>query len=100
MRSQAELIEALLGCLADAGFTQDEAFALQRTVATYTVAFAVFASSEQTTDSPRSRTRADALEPSEFPRLAKTSSLLAAKVDQAQYLRGLRRIVGNSSPAR
>jgi AcrR family transcriptional regulator len=100
VRSQAELIEALIGCLEDAGFSQDEAFALQRAAATYTIGFAFFAIAEQTTDSPRSRTNwTDALEPGEFPRLAEASSLLAAKVDEAQYLRGLRRIVGHSSPA-
>jgi AcrR family transcriptional regulator len=100
VRAQAQVIEGLLECLEEAGFSQEDAFALQRTLATYTIGFAFFAIAEHVAgDSPRSRTNwTEQLNPDEFPRIARASSLLAANVDESQYLRGLRRILGNFEP--
>lgn len=94
-RAQAEVVEAVLECLRGAGFDREDAFALQRTLNTYTVGFALFAIAERDAQSPRPRaTWADELDPGEFPRIAELSSLLASEVGEDQYVRGLRRILG------
>jgi hypothetical protein len=100
VRQQAELIEGLLECLEEAGFTQEEAFVLQRTLATYTLGFTFFAIAEHQAASRRSRTNwTETLDPDDFPRLAHASELFAADVDESQYLRGLRRILVSIKPS-
>jgi AcrR family transcriptional regulator len=100
IREQAKLIEELLTCLEEAGFSQADAFTLQRTVATYTVGFAFFAIAEHATASRQSRMNwTETLDPTEFPRLADASALFAAEVDETQYLRGLRQILAGLEPS-
>jgi AcrR family transcriptional regulator len=100
VREQAALIEGWLVCLEAAGFSVEEAFALQRTLTTYTIGFVFFAIAEHESESPRTRTNwTKTLDPAEFPRLARASDLFAAEVGEAQYVRGLRRILGNFEPS-
>ncbi|MCV7411464.1 hypothetical protein AWC05_08945 [Mycobacterium florentinum] len=93
--AQAKIIEQVLHCLDKAGFCADEAFVLQRTLATYTLGFALFAivETEAGADRPRS-TWIHLLDKSEFPYLTKVSGRMGADVTEHQYLAGLRRILG------
>jgi AcrR family transcriptional regulator len=96
--TMAHIIEDLLACLEAAGFDPDDAFTLQRTLATYTLGFAFFAIAEHTAATAaaatQSRTRwSEQLDPDDYPRLARASALLGAADDETQYLRGLRRIL-------
>jgi AcrR family transcriptional regulator len=93
-RAQAQVLEGVLERLGRAGFGDEEAFALQRTVAIYTVGFALFAVAERSADTRPRTTWADELDPADFPRIARISTVLEADVDEAQFLGGLRRILG------
>jgi AcrR family transcriptional regulator len=93
-RAQAEIIEHVLGCLTQAGFDRAEAFELQRTLATYTVGFALFAIAETQGGDRRPRTSwTEDLDPDEIPHVAQIADLLGAEVSETQYLAGLRRIL-------
>lgn len=95
-RAQAEVIERVLMRLDRAGFSPEEAFDLQRTLATYTSGFAIFAivESRAGAERPRAALPQD-LDVSEFPHLAAVSALFGTEITERQYLRGLRRIVGS-----
>jgi AcrR family transcriptional regulator len=92
--AQAEIIEQVLHRLDQAGFSAEEAFVLQRTLATYTLGFALFAivETEAGADRPRS-TWIQQLDRSEFPYLTRVSDQMGAEVTEHQYLAGLRRIL-------
>jgi len=92
--AQAEIIEHVLDRLDRAGFTAAEAFELQRTVATYTLGFALFSIVETRagTERPRSSWTHD-LDKAEFPHLASISAQFSAEITEGQYLAGLRRIL-------
>jgi TetR/AcrR family transcriptional regulator, tetracycline repressor protein len=92
---QAKIIEGVLLRLERAGFSDREAFELQRTVATYTLGFAIFAITEAQAgaDRPRATWTHDS-DSSEYPHLARMSKLFGAEVNERQYLAGLRRILG------
>jgi hypothetical protein len=93
-RAQAEIIERVLGCLAEAGFDKAEAFELQRTLATYTVGFALFAIAESQGGEHRPRASwTEELAPEDLPHIAQIADLLGASVTETQYLTGLRRIL-------
>lgn len=93
-RAQAEIIERVLACLAGAGLSRTEAFELQRTLATYTLGFALFAivEAEAGEHRPRSSWRKE-LDADQLPHIAAVGDLLGAEVTEAQYLAGLRRIL-------
>ncbi len=96
--AQAEIIENVLARLDEAGFTIDDAFELQRTLATYTLGYALFAIVETraVTDRPRSAWAHD-LDAAEFPHLARVSARMGAEITESQYVAGLRRILRSSS---
>jgi AcrR family transcriptional regulator len=96
--AQAEIIESLLERLHSAGFNLAEAFELQRTLATYTLGYALFTIAETRAgaDRPRS-TWAHDLDAAEFPYLARVSERMGAEVTEGQYVAGLRRILRSSS---
>jgi AcrR family transcriptional regulator len=96
--AQTDIIEGVLDTLDRAGFTAEDAFELQRTLATYTFGFAIFAIAETQAGpaSPRSAyaaTHDTEHDPAGHPHLARASPLFGAAVDEQQYLRGLRRIL-------
>lgn len=95
-RAQAEVIERVLMRLDRAGFSPAEAFDLQRTLATYTLGFAIFSIVESRAGAERPRAALfQDLDVSEFPHLAAVSTLFGSEIAERQYLRGLRRIVGS-----
>lgn len=93
--SQAEIIEGVLVRLERAGFNDRDAFELQRTLATYTLGFAMFTivEAQAGTGRPRAAWTHD-LHASRYPHLARVSELFGAEVSEQQYLGGLRRILG------
>jgi AcrR family transcriptional regulator len=97
-RAQAVIIERVLAALAAAEIPRTEAFELQRTLATYTLGFALFAivETEAGQERPRSSWRND-LDADDLPHLAAVEDLLGAQVTEAQYLAGLRRILSVDS---
>ncbi|PQM45395.1 TetR/AcrR family transcriptional regulator C-terminal domain-containing protein [Mycobacterium talmoniae] len=94
-RAQAEVIERVLMRLHRAGFSPEAAFHLQRTLATYTLGFAIFAIVESRAGADRPRAAWSHLDVSEFPHLSAVSTLFGTEVTEAQYLRGLCRIIGD-----
>jgi AcrR family transcriptional regulator len=96
-RSQAEILESVLECLAGAGFGDEEAFALQRAIGTYTVGFARLAIADSEAEGIRPRAAwVEDLDPADFPRISRIASILEAGIDEEQYLRGLDRILGGA----
>lgn len=94
-RAQAQIIERVLHRLADAGFSTAEAFELQRTLATYTLGFALFSIVEAQAGARRPRSSwTDELDVADFPHVARIADRLGADVDETQFLAGLRRILG------
>jgi Tetracyclin repressor-like, C-terminal domain len=93
--AQAKVIEGVLVRLEQAGFSDVDAFTLQRTLATYTLGFAMFAivETQAGADRPRAAWTHD-LADSEYPRVARVSELFGADVSERQYLDGLRLILG------
>jgi AcrR family transcriptional regulator len=93
--AQAAVIEGVLERLERAGLSDREAFDLQRTLATYTLGFALFAivEAEAGADRPRAAWTHD-LDVDEFPHLARVSGLFATEVSEKQYVAGLHRILG------
>ncbi|CQD20163.1 TetR family transcriptional regulator [Mycobacterium lentiflavum] len=93
--AQAEIIEQVLRCLDQAGFSAGQAFVLQRTLATYTLGFALFAIVETAAGAERPRSAwTHQLDKSEFPYLTRVSGRMGGEVTEHQYLAGLRRILG------
>jgi len=93
--AQAEIIEGVLVRLDDAGFDDRDAFALQRTLATYTLGFAMFSIVETEAGADRPRAAwTHTLDDSRYPHVARLSQLFGAEVSEQQYLAGLRRILG------
>jgi TetR/AcrR family tetracycline transcriptional repressor len=92
--AQADIIEHVLHRLDSAGFSVEEAFSLQRTLATYTLGFALFAIVETRAGAERPRsTWTHELDESEFPYLARVSARLGAEITEKHYVTGLRRIL-------
>lgn len=93
-RAQADIIERVLATLDRAGLNRAEAFELQRTLATYTLGFALFAIVEaQAGDTrPRSSWRTQ-LDDDDLPHIVEVADLLGAEVTETQYLAGMRRIL-------
>jgi AcrR family transcriptional regulator len=93
--AQAEIIEGVLIRLEKAGFSDRDAFTLQRTLATYTLGFAMFAIVEA--QAGADRPRADwthSLDGNTYPHVARVSELFGAEVSEQQYRAGLHRILG------
>lgn len=92
--AQARIIEGVLVRLERAGFSDRDAFELQRTLSTYTLGFAMFtvAEAQAGADRPRATWTQD-LGGSEYPHVARLSELFGADVSEQQYLTGLRRIL-------
>jgi AcrR family transcriptional regulator len=94
--AQAKIIEGVLVRLERAGFSDREAFELQRTLATYTLGFAMFAVVEAQAGADRQRaTWTHDLDDGDFPHVARVSGLFGAEVSEQQYLAGLHRILGS-----
>lgn len=92
-RARAGILEAVLGCLADAGFSPTDAFELQRTLGTYTSGFAQLALSRPAGPGlPRAQWVAE-LDPDDFPHTTRIGGLLAAAPTEEQFRHGLRRIL-------
>ncbi|MFZ0714733.1 TetR/AcrR family transcriptional regulator [Mycobacterium sp.] len=92
--AQAEIVEYVLDRLDRVGFTAEEAFDLQRTLATYTLGFALFAIVETRAGTERPRAAwTHELDEAEFPHVARISGQLGAEITEDQYLAGLRRIL-------
>jgi AcrR family transcriptional regulator len=93
--AQAKIIESVLVRLDDAGFSDRDAFELQRTLATYTLGFAMFAIVEAQAGAERPRAAwTHEFDDGSYPHLAKVAKLFGAEVSEQQYLAGLRRILG------
>jgi len=94
-RAQAQIIEGVLVRLESAGFSDRDAFELQRTLATYTLGFAMFAIAEAHAgaDRPRAAWTHD-VHDGRYPHVKRVSELFGAEVGEQQYLAGLRRILG------
>jgi AcrR family transcriptional regulator len=93
--AQARIIEGVLVRLERAGFSDRDAFELQRTLSTYTLGFAMFAVAEAQAGADRPRaTWTHDLDGSEYPHVARVSELFGAEVNEQQYLAGLHRILG------
>ena len=93
-RAQAEIIEQILNRLDGSGFTPDDAFELQRTLATYTLGYALFTIVETRAGSERPRsTWVHDLDEAEFPHLSAVSGRMGAEITEGQYVAGLRRIL-------
>lgn len=97
--AQAGVIDQLLACLDEAGFSAEQAFDLQRTLTTYTLGFALFAIVENRAgrDRPRASWTHD-LDESEFPHVARVSALFGAGIGEDQYRGGVRRILRGEIP--
>ena len=94
-QAQADFLEAVLARLAEAGFTSDEAFELQRAVGTYTIGFAQFSLAEAG-DPGRPRARwVSELDAQAYPHTTQIADLLASPPNEDQFRRGLRRILGS-----
>ncbi|WP_293040480.1 TetR/AcrR family transcriptional regulator [Mycobacterium sp.] len=92
--AQARIIEGALVRLERAGFSDRDAFELQRTLSTYTLGFAMFAVAEAQAGAHRPRvTWTHDLGEGEYPHVARVSELFGAEVNEHQYLAGLRRIL-------
>ncbi|BDB44067.1 MULTISPECIES: TetR/AcrR family transcriptional regulator [Mycobacterium] len=93
--AQGKIIESVLARLERAGFSDREAFELQRTLSTYTLGFAMFAVTEAQAgdDRPRS-TWTHNLHNGEYPHVSRVSEMFGEEVSEQQYLAGLRRILG------
>lgn len=93
--AQAEIIEGVLARLEHARFSDREAFELQRTLATYTLGFAMFAIVETQAGADRPRAAwTHELDDGSYPHIARVAKLFGAHVSEQQYLAGLRRILG------
>jgi AcrR family transcriptional regulator len=91
--AQARLVEGVLSCLEAHGFSAEDAFAVQRTVGTYTLGFALFSLAEREGDSRPREAFAASLASEEFPRTAEVRRLLAVPGDDSQFLTGMRAII-------
>jgi len=92
--AQLKIIEGVLVRLERARFSDADAFELQRTLATYTLGFAMFAvvEAQAGADRPRATWTHD-LDDSEYPHVARVSELFGAEVSERQYRAGLHRIL-------